>query len=273
MPKSRPHRLLSIGEFAAATQLSSKALRLYDEQRLLAPAHIDPTTGYRYYHADQVAKGRLIRALRQTSLSLVDIASVIVASGAAVDQRLSRLARELDYRYAQERQALMSALLLVHATASSAAPAVRERTCPAMTVAVQEFTADARGFLEQFQQSIARIDAALASAAVSVAGSTWCRLLEPLGDEEGRLEVLVPIEASATARDISFRRLPEMRCAVIQVDSHKTHAADLAAGLDTVFDWFDRNGYVAADVPWLSLDRRDGIRTEILWPFDASQIS
>ena len=56
-------RLLSIGEFAAATQLSQKALRIYDEQRLLVPARIDTATGYRYYSSDQVPLGRLVRTL------------------------------------------------------------------------------------------------------------------------------------------------------------------------------------------------------------------
>lgn len=38
MKTDAPGRLLSIGEFAAATQLSLKPLRLYDEQRLLHPS-------------------------------------------------------------------------------------------------------------------------------------------------------------------------------------------------------------------------------------------
>ena len=72
-------RLLSIGEFAAATQLSQKALRIYDEQRLLPPARIDTMTGYRYYSSDQVPLGRLVRTLREMNLSLTDIASVVAA--------------------------------------------------------------------------------------------------------------------------------------------------------------------------------------------------
>ena len=70
-------RLLSIGEFAAATQLSQKALRIYDEQRLLLPARIDTATGYRYYSSDQVPLGRLVRTLREMDLSLTDIANVV----------------------------------------------------------------------------------------------------------------------------------------------------------------------------------------------------
>jgi len=35
------------------TRLSVKALRLYDENGLLPPAHVDPSSGYRYYDFGQ----------------------------------------------------------------------------------------------------------------------------------------------------------------------------------------------------------------------------
>ena len=49
--------LLSIGEFASASQLSQKALRLYGENALLPPAWVDPDSGYRYYDAGPAARG------------------------------------------------------------------------------------------------------------------------------------------------------------------------------------------------------------------------
>ena len=52
--------LWSIGEFAAATRLSPKALRLYDELGLLPPARVDPDSGYRWYAEDQVERARLV---------------------------------------------------------------------------------------------------------------------------------------------------------------------------------------------------------------------
>ena len=58
--------LLSIGEFASASQLSQKALRLYGENALLPPAWVDPDSGYRYYHPDQLREATLIALLRRT---------------------------------------------------------------------------------------------------------------------------------------------------------------------------------------------------------------
>src|SRR2546423_9160747 len=52
--------LLSIGEFASASRLSQKALRLYGENRLLPPAWVDPESGYRYYRLEQLRSATLI---------------------------------------------------------------------------------------------------------------------------------------------------------------------------------------------------------------------
>ena len=40
---------MSSGAFACASGLSRKALRLYDELGLLAPARVDPVSQYRFY--------------------------------------------------------------------------------------------------------------------------------------------------------------------------------------------------------------------------------
>ncbi|WP_141393735.1 MerR family transcriptional regulator, partial [Brachybacterium alimentarium] len=56
--------LLSIGELAAASGLSPKALRMYAESGLLAPRRVDPFTGYRSYGADQIERARLIESPR-----------------------------------------------------------------------------------------------------------------------------------------------------------------------------------------------------------------
>ena len=48
--------LLSIGRFARLSGLTVKALRHYDAEGLLRPAHVDEWTGYRYYTAEQARK-------------------------------------------------------------------------------------------------------------------------------------------------------------------------------------------------------------------------
>jgi DNA-binding transcriptional MerR regulator len=69
--------LWSIGEFAAATRLSPKALRLYDELGLLPPARVDPDSGYRWYAEDQVERARLVAMLRRIGLSLREVKQIL----------------------------------------------------------------------------------------------------------------------------------------------------------------------------------------------------
>lgn len=68
--------LLTIGAFARAAQLTPKALRLYDELGLLAPAAVDPESGYRLYAPDQLEPARLIARLRRIGMPLAEIATV-----------------------------------------------------------------------------------------------------------------------------------------------------------------------------------------------------
>ncbi|MFJ4793444.1 DNA polymerase III subunit beta family protein [Kitasatospora purpeofusca] len=89
--------LRSIGELARDSGLSISALRFYDGAGVLAPARVDPRTGYRWYAPGQLADARLLARLRRVGLPLADIRAVLGAapgSGAAqrlVDGHLRRL--------------------------------------------------------------------------------------------------------------------------------------------------------------------------------------
>jgi DNA-binding transcriptional MerR regulator len=70
-------RLLSIGQFARASGLTAKALRHYDAVGLLAPAIVDPESGYRRYRPDQLASARLIRQLRSLELPVTEVRKLL----------------------------------------------------------------------------------------------------------------------------------------------------------------------------------------------------
>ncbi|EWS81279.1 serine/threonine protein phosphatase [Brachybacterium phenoliresistens] len=81
--------LLSIGELARRSGLTPKALRLYDEAGLLVPDRVDPFTGYRSYHPEQVSRARRIAALRGIGMGLARIRTVcdLAPQGAAQELR------------------------------------------------------------------------------------------------------------------------------------------------------------------------------------------
>ena len=69
--------LLPIGQFAAASQLSHKALRLYAERGLLPPAWVDPDSGYRYYRPEQLRQATFIALLRRAGVPLAEIKAFV----------------------------------------------------------------------------------------------------------------------------------------------------------------------------------------------------
>jgi serine/threonine protein phosphatase PrpC len=71
--------LMTSGEFARASGLSRKALRLYDELDLLRPAKVDPVSQYRRYAPAQLEQARLVAWLRRLGMPLAAIRTASTA--------------------------------------------------------------------------------------------------------------------------------------------------------------------------------------------------
>ncbi|MFD4369740.1 MerR family transcriptional regulator [Rhodococcus sp. NPDC058521] len=88
--------LMSIGEFARASGLTSSALRFYADSGLLLPSEVDAGSGYRYYAADQVQRATLLRRLRGTDMSLATVSGVLDAdpaeAGRLIDEHVVAMA-------------------------------------------------------------------------------------------------------------------------------------------------------------------------------------
>ncbi len=99
--------MFKIGEFARLTQLSAKALRLYDELGLLKPMRIDTFTDYRYYSADQLPRLHRIIVLKDLGFSLEQIKPLLDASVTAEQLKgmlmLKRAEAEQNMRQEHER--------------------------------------------------------------------------------------------------------------------------------------------------------------------------
>ena len=91
--------LMPIGRFASACRLSVKALRHYAEVGVLVPAHVDSTTGYRYYSRAQARSAVMIGMLRSLGVGLPRIAEILAASDSEladlIDVETSRVEGEL----------------------------------------------------------------------------------------------------------------------------------------------------------------------------------
>src|SRR5262245_57038833 len=94
------HMMLTIGDFARASGLTPKALRLYDELGLLRPAEVDETNGYRYYDPDQLDGARLVARLRLVGMSLERIRRVAELPAEARSSELLSYWRQVDADHA-----------------------------------------------------------------------------------------------------------------------------------------------------------------------------
>ena len=95
---------VSIGEFARRSRLSVKALRLYDELGVLAPARVDEASGYRYYDVAQLEAARLVSMLRQLDLPLAAIRELLVCDPVDAAERIAAHWRRVESAHDARRE-------------------------------------------------------------------------------------------------------------------------------------------------------------------------
>ncbi len=68
---------MKIKEFAEFTGVSVRTLHYYDEIRLLTPAFVDKTTGYRFYDENSLLRMQEILFYRELDFSLKNIEEIL----------------------------------------------------------------------------------------------------------------------------------------------------------------------------------------------------
>lgn len=260
---------LLAGRFGAATRLSPKALRLYAEQGLLVPAHVDPGTGYRYYAAEQAPRARLIGKLRRLGLPVSRIAQLVeISPEALVVELRGWLAAETERHTAQAelveamaRQVQGSESELIGAVATRATPATkmiyrqRHVEVEALDAFMTEAEADIRAHLKAngiphdgrmcvlFHDRVTRDNEGLVEVAISYAGS-----LEPEGDLRLRFQ---------PARDEAFLPVPA---------AYESFPMVLRV-YDAVDGWLDMHRpLVCTDSPLETYPGTNGARFDVAYP-------
>ena len=101
--------MFRIGDFSKLAQVSIRALRHYDELKLLEPAYVDDQTDYRYYTVEQLPKIHRIVALKEMGFSLQEIQD-LVRDSLSLDElkgMLERKQREVNAKLKAEQERLM----------------------------------------------------------------------------------------------------------------------------------------------------------------------
>jgi DNA-binding transcriptional MerR regulator len=233
---------LTIGEFANATQLTAKGLRLYDEHGILKPCVVDASTNYRYYGKDQISTGRLVRALRDMNLSLVQIREILESSSGDQAGRLRELLREAELRLARERAAYQTAVMMLRSDVARPSATIEEIELPEQLVAVFPLSSHRRALIDD------ALDMVDVKRAVLRADACWISLLEPLSDDDARLDLIVPVEAGTDTDDLTTRQLSRRRYATVPA-TRSSQSDGFTDCTDALFDWFDRKGVHAKGFP------------------------
>jgi DNA-binding transcriptional MerR regulator len=263
---------LSIGDFSRMTHLSVKALRHYHDVGLLDPAEVDRQSGYRYYHADQVATAQVIRRFRDLGMPVDQVRAVLDAAdptsrNEVIMAHLDRMQEQL-----AQTQATVGSLRRLLDPDPSPLP-VEYRTVPALPVlAIAEVVAAEDGtewWMDAFDE-LYRTAGALGVPPAGPGGALFPSEFYEL--EKGDLVAYVPVPALPPSR--SGRVQPyEVPAAELAVALHAgpfseidrtygglgVHVASAAIGVDGPI----REHYLVTvrDTPDESLHR-----IEVAWP-------
>ncbi|MBA2643746.1 MAG: MerR family transcriptional regulator [Actinobacteria bacterium] len=244
--------LIPIGQFAAASRLSLKALRLYDDNGLLPPAEVDPESGYRSYRLDQLRSATMIGLLRRAGMSLLEIRRVLDdPSAARIDEYEATLTCEL-----AERQQVLDYVrryLKEEEMFDVSVKQVEEQ--PYVSLSKRVRVVDLERFIVRTVDEL--------TAAHEPAGNAFTVYHGEVNEnDDGPVEVCLPV---ATAD----KKLPAGEVAYTVAVGAQTTFPEIIGAYDAVSVWAKANGRELAGPPReIYLDEVTGDRPhmEIAWP-------
>jgi DNA-binding transcriptional MerR regulator len=215
--------LLSIGEFASASRLSQKALRLYGENGLLAPAWVDPESGYRYYRLDQLRSATLIAFLRRAGMPLAEIRAFLRDPTV---ERLDDFERRSADEFAERRRVLRYVKRVLK----------EEPMYDVLTKQVAEQPYVSRTKRVLVPQLEPYIDETFETLGDSEDGPPFVLYHGPVNNEEnGPVEVCVP-------KTDGDKRLPAGEVAFTEVSGSQCQFPEILGAYEAVYRWAKEHG-------------------------------
>lgn len=220
--------LIPIGEFAAASRLSQKALRLYGENGVLPPAWVDPNSGYRYYRLDQLQTATLIALLRRCAMPLAEIRSFLRDPTL---ERLEAYERAVADEFADRRRVLryIKRILKEEPMYDVLTKQVDEQPYVSRTKRV--LVPDLEPFIVDSFRELGR-DGAREPGFVLYHGPVN-------NDEDGPVEVCVPIPDGD-------KRLPAGEIAFTEISGEQCQFPQILGAYEAVYRWAKENGREAS---------------------------
>ena len=202
-------RFMTIGEFAERTRLSAKALRIYDELRLVVPARVDPGSGYRRYAEDQVEPARLVGLLRRAGMPLAVISSVLAMDGAHAAEAVAGWWQQVEAVTAERRALVAYLQARLSGEDQKAMYDIGMRSMPERRVLAISRHVHANGTDEFFADAFARLRAA-GPGLDGIAGVPFLVFYGEVSDDsDGPVELCRPVAGAVdVAGDVQLRTEP-----------------------------------------------------------------
>ncbi|MGW2258334.1 MerR family transcriptional regulator [Streptomyces sp. NPDC001780] len=245
--------LLTIGEFAARSRLSPKALRLYDRLGLLSPARVDAATGYRRYRADQVEQARRIALLRQLDMPLARIADLVALPGPRASDELVAYWADVEERHAF-RRAMAEHLRDLLSGRRTNMYEIRTADVPEQAVLTERKSLLTDELPRWIPAALDRLETA-AGGCGGVAGAPFVVYHAEVSlDSDGPAEACVPVTdvraaeayAAANRRTTSLRVEPAHRLAYVRVAKAQVAHPQIMSAFEAVEEWIAREGLTVA---------------------------
>ncbi len=242
--------LLTIGEFAEATRISPKALRLYAEQGLLMPTRVDGDSGYRYYRPEQLRLARLIALLRSAGMPLREIRRFLVDPRADL---LSDYERRLRDEHAERVEVLDYVRKVIE---EEPMLEVRVKQVPAQRYTSRTENVQIAGLSQFIGGTIGELFAGGAD------GPPFAIFHGPVNEtDDGPVEVGVP-------RESGEREFPAGEVAYTIVEGDEARFPEILGAYDAIARWAKEHGREFAGAPrevYLSRPEEPS-NWEVVWP-------
>jgi len=241
---------LKIGEFSRLCHVTVRALRHYEEIRLLVPEIVDRWTGYRYYSVGQLQKMQGIMGLKEMGFSLEEIRDLYeedthIPSVEALEQKIATCESELQ-RLKTRRTKLKT--MIASYKKKEKMEKIFIETLPAIIVASHRTVIPSYNDLGRLCCEV--IGPEMARLGCECLEPGYCYTVEHGGYKPNDIDIEYCEQVAAKGNDsgiIKFKDVPEVPCAVCMkvygpYDRLRQNYIDL-------FSWMEKEGYEVTGDP------------------------
>lgn len=269
--------LIPIGTFSRMSRLSIKALRFYGEQGLLAPAWVDPESGYRYYRRAQANRAEAVRILRMVDMPVDDIRAVLDEDDPDTTATRMAVHRErLQERLANQERMLHYLERLIERGGHVMPYEVTIKDVPAQTVASLTVNTNLATIGNAVTQGFGKVGGAIGAAGTWPMGAPFVVYHQVIDEHtDGDIEICMPVPPDSTAPpgDVVWKQFPG---GAVAATTHRGPYDEIGPAYHTVTGWIQDHGHTITAPPrevYLNDPQSvapDELLTEVQFPIDAS---